>query len=105
MGLYSSLGCLARCVFCSRVISGYYLKDTRRFVDEIALCMHHFGVEAFNFVDNTFTGHRNHAIETCHEIISRNIKIKWWCESRVDVPLQVLDTMSRAGLDGGGRPE
>ena len=97
MGLFSSLGCPAKCVFCSRVSKGYYLKDPGKFVDEIALCMDHYGVEAFNFVDNTFTGHKNHAIAICREIISRNIKIKWWCESRVDVPLDILDTMREAG--------
>jgi anaerobic magnesium-protoporphyrin IX monomethyl ester cyclase len=97
MGLYSSLGCPAKCVFCSRVFKGYYLKGPRKFVDEIALCMDRFGVEAFNFVDNTFTGHRDHATAICREIISRNIKVKWWCESRVDVPLEILDNMREAG--------
>jgi radical SAM superfamily enzyme YgiQ (UPF0313 family) len=96
-GLYSSLGCPAACVFCSRVIKGYHVKDSGRFVDEIAHFRNSFNIEAFNFVDNTFTGDTDHAKRICREIVSRRMRIKWWCESRVDVPLGILETMREAG--------
>lgn len=96
-GLYSSLGCPATCVFCSRVIKGYYIKDSRKFVDEIAYFRNGFNIEGFNFVDNTFTANVDHAERICRGIISRNLRIKWWCESRVDVPLGILETMRKAG--------
>ncbi|WP_455244198.1 B12-binding domain-containing radical SAM protein [Petrachloros mirabilis] len=96
-GLYSSLGCPAACVFCSRVIKGYHLKDSGKFVDEIAHFRNRFNIEGFNFVDHTFTGNMDHVGKICREIISRNMRIKWWCESRVDVPLGILETMREAG--------
>jgi radical SAM superfamily enzyme YgiQ (UPF0313 family) len=38
-----------------------------------------------------------HAERVCREIISRDMRIKWWCESRADVPLGILETMREAG--------
>ncbi len=96
-GLYSSLGCPSRCVFCSRVIKGYHVKDSKKFVDEIAYFKDTYNMEGFNFVDNTFTGIIDHSEGICREITSRNLDIKWWCESRVDVPLDILETMREAG--------
>jgi radical SAM superfamily enzyme YgiQ (UPF0313 family) len=79
------------------VIKGYYVKDSSKFVDEIAHFRNSFNIEGFNFVDNTFTGNIDHARRICREIISRNMRIKWWSESRVDVPLGILETMREAG--------
>jgi len=97
IGVYSSLGCPGRCIFCSKVIEGYSLRDGRKFVEEIALFKDRFNIQAFNFVDMSFTGSPGHVREVSQEIISRKIKIKWWCESRVDVPLDILEIMKQAG--------
>ena len=59
-----------------------------------------YGFEAFNFQDDSFTVNRKHAIAVCEEILSRKLKIKWYCSLRVDrasKDKELLELMKKAG--------
>jgi len=97
----SSRGCPFDCTFC--VAQSYYGKKVRkrsaeRIVDEIEYNIREFGIDDFFFWSESFTIIKKNIHELCDEIIRRNLKIKWVCNSRVDsIDLQVLEKMKQAG--------
>lgn len=93
----SSRGCPYKCIFCSKAGMKYRLRDAQKVVDEIEVLTRQLGVEAINFLDLTFTANPRHAQSVCQEMIQRGLNIKWWCESRVNIPLELLDIMKAAG--------
>lgn len=93
----SSRGCPYKCIFCSKAGMKYRLRDPQQVVDEIEVLKKQLGVEAINFLDLTFTANPRHAQAVCREMIQRELGIKWWCESRANIPLELLDIMKAAG--------
>ncbi|MCU0595770.1 MAG: B12-binding domain-containing radical SAM protein, partial [Desulfobacterota bacterium] len=93
----SSRGCPYKCIFCAKAGMKYRLRSAQKVVDEIQLLKEKLRVDAINFLDLTFTANPKHVRAVCQEIIQRDLKIKWWCESRVNIPLELLDIMKAAG--------
>ena len=46
---------------------------------------------------DTFAANSNHVQQFCKEIINRGLNITWSCNSRVDIKLELLPLMKRAG--------
>jgi len=97
LSIMSSRGCPYKCIFCSKAGMKYRLRNPEKVVDEIENYVNKFGIKAFNFLDLTFTANPEHAKKICFEIIKRKLNISWWCESRVNIPLDLLDIMKEAG--------
>ena len=97
----SSRGCPYDCTFC--VAQSYYGKKIRkrsakRIVDEIEYCIDKFGITDFFFWSESFTIVKKNIHQLCDEILNRDLKIKWVCNSRVDsVDRPVLERMKEAG--------
>lgn len=47
--------------------------------------------------DDTFSGSQKRVVEFCKELINRNIRIKWYCNVRVDLKHETMQWMRRAG--------
>ena len=94
-------GCPHTCEFCPIWI--YYgrvprLRSPERIADEIEYDIEKFGVRDFLFWAESFTLNEIHVAGICEEILRRNLKINWMCNSRVDnVNDQMLRLMKRAG--------
>jgi len=56
-----------------------------------------YNIQGINFLDLTFTANPQYTEILCKEIIKTKLNIKFWCESRVNIPLPLLDTMKKAG--------
>ena len=97
ISVMSSRGCPFNCVFCSKAGMKYRLRNAKSVVDEIEILKEKFDIEGINFLDLTFTANPRHVRSVCQEMINRNIKLKWWCESRTNIPLDLLDLMKQAG--------
>ena len=98
MAMETSRGCPNRCLFCSAAIPSYRVRSPVSVVDEMEMWMKLFPeIRGFNFVDLTFTADRDHIIGICEQILSRNLKVMWWGESRADIDLDLLDIMYAAG--------
>jgi magnesium-protoporphyrin IX monomethyl ester (oxidative) cyclase len=97
VSIMSSRGCPYKCVFCSKAGMKYRLRSPIKVVDEIEYFIDKFKISSFNFLDLTFTANPEHAQKICSEILKRKLKISWWCESRVNIPLELLDVMKEAG--------
>jgi radical SAM superfamily enzyme YgiQ (UPF0313 family) len=93
----TSRGCPHNCVFCSMAKRKLRYRDPARVADELEHLNQQYGICAFNFLDASFTGNLRHARRICEEIIARKLEVKWWCESRVDIPLDFLDLLKESG--------
>lgn len=95
--MMTSRGCPFRCVFCSMAGRKVRYRDPKRVVDEMVHIIDAYGIRGFNFLDGTLTANPKHIKELCENIIERDLNVKWWCESRVNISFDVLDLMKTAG--------
>lgn len=97
VSVMTSRGCPHHCIFCAKSGSRYRLRAPESVVAELELLRGRFGVACFNFLDLTFTGSPRHVREVCALVRERLPGIRWWCESRVNIPLELLGLMRDAG--------
>ncbi|MFH0866209.1 MAG: radical SAM protein [Bacteroidota bacterium] len=100
--LLSGRGCFANCTFCrdTPIMYGRKLRYRRPelVVDEIEYDYKLFPyIKEIMFETDTFTASSSHVRGVCEEILKRSLKIKWSCNVRVDVDLELLPLMKRAG--------
>jgi anaerobic magnesium-protoporphyrin IX monomethyl ester cyclase len=94
-------GCPYQCRFCAAKV--YYgavarFPTAKRIVDEIEDNQNKYGVSDFLFWSESFTLNRQNSLDVCQEIIKRQLKVNWVCNSRVDtVDLQQLKLFKKAG--------
>ena len=97
ISVMSSRGCPYQCVFCSKAGQKYRCRSAKSVVDEIEALKNRFNIQGVNFLDLTLTSNRKHLEELCQEMINRNLDVVWWCESRANIHLDLLDLMKEAG--------
>jgi anaerobic magnesium-protoporphyrin IX monomethyl ester cyclase len=99
--LATSRGCVYWCEFCTTVrMHGrkYRMRSPKNVVNELEYLHKTFKVENFTFCDDAFTVDQPRIAELCREIISRGLKIKWNCGTRVDmITKELLMKMKEAG--------
>jgi anaerobic magnesium-protoporphyrin IX monomethyl ester cyclase len=99
--LTTSRGCVFWCNFCTAVrMFGrrYRMRTPQNVVEELVLLNKKFGADHFTFYDDAFTVDQSRTEELCQEIINRKMKIRWNCETRVDmVTKELLAKMKEAG--------
>jgi anaerobic magnesium-protoporphyrin IX monomethyl ester cyclase len=100
--LLSGRGCFARCSFCvdPQLFAGHRLRMRRpeRVVDEIESDLELFPqIREIMFETDTFVASPAHVRGVCEEILRRGLRIAWSCNTRVDMDLELLPLMRRAG--------
>jgi anaerobic magnesium-protoporphyrin IX monomethyl ester cyclase len=97
----TSRGCTCWCDFCSAVrMFGrkYRMRSPQKVVDELEFLYKKYGQDQYTFYDDAFTVSQKRTEEICDEIMKRGLKIKWDCETRVDmVTKELLQKMKTAG--------
>lgn len=74
--------------------------SAKRVLDEI-ISIKKLGINNILFRDATFTLDKKRTIEICTAIVKNKIKIKWWCETRINVlDEELLISMKKAGCVG-----
>jgi radical SAM superfamily enzyme YgiQ (UPF0313 family) len=77
------------------------MRSPTNVVDEMEYLHKRFGADFFSFSDAAFTVNQARAEEICNEIRRRGLKIKWRCETRVDmVNKDLFATMKESGCVG-----
>ncbi|MBD3287395.1 radical SAM protein [candidate division KSB1 bacterium] len=99
----SSRGCPGNCIYCSsRAMWGkkYRRRSSESVFSEIYyLHKKHGEISKLNFAEDTFTASPARVRAICRMIKAAGIKLKFWCESRVDVLTKdLLKEMQEAGL-------
>lgn len=100
--ILSARGCPFHCNFCSypENMSGRNLRmrSVKNFVDEIDyICKEMPEIKEIFIEDDTFTADRKRVVEICNEIIRRKLHLVWSCNTRVDLPYEVMKRMKEAG--------
>lgn len=99
--LISSRGCPYRCAYCceSRFWRGQWrARSPENVVDELEQVLRVYSPDVVLFLDDAFTIDTERAQQVCELILSRDMQIKWGCQSRVDrVQVDLLRKMRQAG--------
>ncbi|MBI2909949.1 MAG: radical SAM protein [Chloroflexi bacterium] len=100
--LITGRGCPFRCFFCvyPQTIHGrrYRLRSAENVVDEFEYIARELPeVREIGIEDDTFTANRQRTRDICELILSRGLPIKWYCNVRVDLDLETMRLMKRAG--------
>ena len=97
--LVTSRGCTGDCSFCSTwwIWRGYRHRSGKNVVDEIE-ALYKAGYKHFVFEDDAMTLDRQPVIDMCDEIIKRDLKIAFFCTTRVDaLDLELATKLKEAG--------
>jgi len=99
--IISSRGCVFNCNFCSTTqfwTRRWRARSAKNVVDEIEWLYKEHDIKFFTFFDDIFTTNTQRVIEICKEIIKRDLKIKWYAETRVDcISKEMLEWMKKSG--------
>jgi len=94
-------GCPYNCAFCNAAtFYGHQirLRSVEKLVDELAWVKEKFKVDEFLFWTESFTLNPNYAKAVCQEIIRRNLRISFVCNSRVTgVDEELMQWLKKAG--------
>lgn len=100
--IFSARGCPFRCNFCSypESMSGrcFRKRSVKNFVDEIEyICNKMPEIKEIFIEDDTFTVDKKRVIQICDEVLKRGLKPVWSCNTRADLPFDVMKKMKEAG--------
>ncbi len=104
MSVLDGRGCPHRCGYYCPYPFGFgkkpLLRDPVLVADEVQYLHEHFGTQAFVFRSQNFTLNREHAEGICEELIRRQLRVRWLCETRLDsVDAALLRLMKSAGCE------
>ncbi len=96
-----SRGCSFDCIFCAQFEinqRGVRRRSPKNIVDEMEQVVREQKVKNFVFFDETFNLSAKFVMDVCDEILSRNLKVRWWCAARPDlVRPDVVKKMRESG--------
>jgi radical SAM superfamily enzyme YgiQ (UPF0313 family) len=99
--ILSSRSCPEFCTYCPhRITAPYRSRSAENVIAEIERIYRKYGETYFIFRDPLFTEERERAIGIAEGILSKNLKVGFECETRLDdLDKPLLDLLHRAGLD------
>jgi len=99
--ILSSRSCPEFCTYCPhRITAPYRARSAENVVAEIQELCGRYGESYFIFRDPLFTEERERAIAIAEGILSKNLKVRFECETRLDdLDKELLDLLHRAGLN------
>lgn len=100
--IFSARGCPHQCNFCSypETMGGkqFRKRSVENLVDELEYIQHEMPeIKEIFIEDDTFTVDKKRVAAICDEILQRGLHITWSCNTRVDLPRDVMEKMKRAG--------
>ena len=101
--IITSRGCPYGCQFCSTTeFWGRFwrARSPKNVIAETEMLVRDYDVNYISFQDDEFTLQKKRTIDLCKEIVEREIKIKWSCNTRVNtIDMEQLEWMKKAGCD------
>lgn len=98
----TSRGCPHRCSFCvyPQTFTGHRFRSRSigDVVDEMEYVLKEFSpLGEIMFEDDTLTVNKTRTVKLCEEILTRNLKVRWSCNARVQLDLATMRLMKRSG--------
>ena len=98
----ASVGCPYPCTFCG-VVSVFGNREKMEAPARTESILRHlkdsYGIDSIQFYDNNFFLREDHAQELCERL--KPLKLKWWCEARIDILLRYSDITLRSIREAG----
>jgi len=85
LAILTSRGCFNRCNFCYRMERGIRFRSIGNVIEEIKILKERYGVTYFPMHDELFNFPKSRTFEFCKALKDNNLKIKFYCNARVDV--------------------
>jgi anaerobic magnesium-protoporphyrin IX monomethyl ester cyclase len=100
--IFTGRGCPARCNFCvyPQTMHGhkYRLRSVENVVDEFEYIIKNMpSVKEIVIEDDTFTVNKERTVAICNKLIEKKLKIRWLCNARVNLDLETMQIMKKAG--------
>ena len=96
--MLSGRGCIFKCNFCYRMDKGFRPRSTASIVEEIKFIQMKYRITYIEFGDELLMSSNKRTTELCEAFIKANLKIKWFCNGRLNfAEPDVLAMMKRAG--------
>lgn len=98
--IHTTRGCPFNCNFCSKPITGRSVRfrSPQNVVNEIEYLVNEKKIKYVLFTDDTFSINKKRVKEICNELMKRDIRISWSCETRANlVDESLLKIMHKAG--------
>lgn len=97
MNMLVGRGCPYACIFCgvNKIKNRTY--PVAEIVDLIEKTTRAYGIKGVKFYDDSMTINEKFVREFCNEILKRKIEIYWFCDSRANIDLDLLQLMYKAG--------
>lgn len=99
--VYSGKGCPFGCIYCNIAKTKYSSRSADSVIKDLKMLKKMGNIKYVWFYDEIFTINRKRVIEICERILEKNINIKWFCDTRVDlVDEELLKIMRKGGCIG-----
>lgn len=96
--IHTSRNCPFTCTFCFWGNSKWISRNSDQMIQEIEILISKYGYKYIGFLDQVFTMSRERVVDFCNEIVRKNLKFEWWCESTVNlVDEELLKSMYKSG--------
>jgi|Deesub1362A_J573_1020465.scaffolds.fasta_scaffold01997_6 radical SAM superfamily enzyme YgiQ (UPF0313 family) len=102
--IIASRGCPYKCSYCQPTLSKIFGKKIRKrspenIVQELLFLKNKYKIEAFMFLDDTFTMDKKWVSAICDEMIKKRVDLIWGCNTRANlVEWDMFNKMKKAGL-------
>ncbi len=97
MNICAGRGCPYNCIFCSVNRTRNRMYPVNKVVDKIEEITRKFNIRGVKFWDDSLTIDENYVESLCDEILKRRLDIRWFCDSRANINLDLLERMWAAG--------
>lgn len=99
--IYASKGCPYSCIYCTERNTKLKNRSAENILKELRYLKRKFNIKTVSFFDETFTLDRERATAIAKGIKEENLKITWYCNTRVNlVNKELLKTMYDGGCRG-----
>lgn len=102
MSILTSRGCSFDCSYCPYMVTQtekWRRRGAKNVCDEIDYLVKKYGVRSLVFRDIMYTQSKQRALEISEEMIRRNFKVEWSCETRADcLEENTLKLLHKSGL-------
>jgi anaerobic magnesium-protoporphyrin IX monomethyl ester cyclase len=99
----ASRGCVFPCTFCDTSqfwTNNVVLRSVDNVLGELKFLMDTYGLQSFEFVDNTFVWDRKWLTEFCDKVKKENLNIKWGCTGKIELMDEsIMEKMAESGCE------